>query len=214
MGGEKSNRVHIAAVCTGSPPRGRGKVLVVVCGDLALGITPAWAGKSQQTDHCDDSTEDHPRVGGEKWNCLFANASALGSPPRGRGKENSGLFTEAIRGITPAWAGKSFRAAESRQACRDHPRVGGEKYRSSRTSTCVKGSPPRGRGKEIVDITEWPTNRITPAWAGKSCFLRFFQLLIRDHPRVGGEKKHTKSWKAATAGSPPRGRGKAAWSAG
>ena len=30
--------------------------------------------------------------------------------------------------------------------------------------------------------------RITPAWAGKSYHARHMFVVIRDHPRVGGEK--------------------------
>ena len=83
----KSLRVALWLLDTrGSPPHGRGKDR----GRMALAhghrITPAWAGKSRSVPNPADSCEDHPRMGGEKWNCLFANASALGSPPHGRGK--------------------------------------------------------------------------------------------------------------------------------
>ena len=50
------------------------------------------------------------------------------------------------------------------------------------------GSPPRGRGK-VSDVLELRTaDRITPAWAGKSFFPGFRLGLLKDHPRVGGEK--------------------------
>lgn len=49
---------------------------------------------------------DHPRAGGEKAELTAAVISAMGSPPRGRGKVTN-LHTEIheVR-ITPAWAGK------------------------------------------------------------------------------------------------------------
>ena len=66
--------------------------------------------------------------------------------------------------------------------------MGGEKALANIAPSPAIGSPPRGRGKEIVDITEWPTSRITPAWAGKSPAQGMQRALLWDHPRVGGEK--------------------------
>ena len=66
--------------------------------------------------------------------------------------------------------------------------MGGEKQFVLTAAVAAVGSPPRGRGKEIVDITEWPTNRITPAWAGKRNRRIVNRNRTKDHPRVGGEK--------------------------
>ena len=52
----------------------------------------------------------------------------------------------------------------------------------------LEGSPPRGRGKAASFIGGTWERRITPAWAGKSPYPRFFLAIRRDHPRVGGEK--------------------------
>ena len=111
-------------------------------------------------------------------------------------------------GITPAWAGKSSTLTKSFPAIQDHPRVGGEKCIEVCPVVVLQGSPPRGRGKEIVDVTEWPTNRITPAWAGKSAHELFEVIPNEDHPRVGGEKLHLLLCVNRRYGSPPRGRGK------
>ena len=46
VGGEKMSTVSMVACCSGSPPRGRGKVGKDKAGHLPAGITPAWAGKS------------------------------------------------------------------------------------------------------------------------------------------------------------------------
>ena len=51
------------------------------------GITPAWAGKRQNPWPSCPSCQDHPRVGGEKWKLANLLESAMGSPPRGRGKD-------------------------------------------------------------------------------------------------------------------------------
>ena len=70
VGGEK----HLSGTTDnrpqGSPPRGRGKVGPHSARKIAAGITPAWAGKSQQWPHMCGRSWDHPRVGGEKgWSC-------------------------------------------------------------------------------------------------------------------------------------------------
>ena len=66
MGGEKSQKDLQGQATLGSPPHGRGKVLVVVRFRFGLGITPAWAGKSRSVPNPADNCEDHPRMGGEK----------------------------------------------------------------------------------------------------------------------------------------------------
>ena len=67
VGGEKRIVSCDNAVSLGSPPRGRGKV-VLHCGVLLdVGITPAWAGKSDFLVVRVVQPEDHPRVGGEKY---------------------------------------------------------------------------------------------------------------------------------------------------
>ena len=66
VGGEKSQHSSMVLGVGGSPPRGRGKEPRVFCKMLGEGITPAWAGKRQMLELETMSSEDHPRVGGEK----------------------------------------------------------------------------------------------------------------------------------------------------
>ena len=66
VGGEKRQARTYTASCQGSPPRGRGKVALAHVTALALGITPAWAGKSGIYDSVAKCYWDHPRMGGEK----------------------------------------------------------------------------------------------------------------------------------------------------
>ena len=53
-----------------------------------------------------------------------------------------------------------------------------------------------------------PTQRITPAWAGKSRRRMTSWGGVLDHPRVGGEKAANFRAVCGPRGSPPRGRGK------
>ena len=107
VGGEKLWLHSSMRERRGSPPRGRGKVAAGGPFFCCFRITPAWAGKSPTTPSPASSTEDHPRVGGEKSLVLVMMCSSFGSPPRGRGKDGGEVGVVAGQGITPAWAGKS-----------------------------------------------------------------------------------------------------------
>ena len=111
-------------------------------------------------------------------------------------------------GITPAYAGKSLPAFLKKWAKKDHPRVCGEKEARDYPKEEVWGSPPRMRGKVHQGVLYPLFMRITPAYAGKS--LSDFHLcsLLRDHPRVCGEKAQPFTCKVSVVGSPPRMRGK------
>ena len=86
VGGEKLTTFDAGKLIPGSPPRGRGKVTLAHVASLALGITPAWAGKRNWKQRLLIFRRDHPRVGGEKKERRKPAFCGLGSPPRGRGK--------------------------------------------------------------------------------------------------------------------------------
>ena len=71
VGGEKFLSNAQSSITEGSPPRGRGKVRILIYSVALDRITPAWAGKSDGFALCPWSAGDHPRVGGEKiWAAL------------------------------------------------------------------------------------------------------------------------------------------------
>ena len=70
------------------------------------------------------------------------------------------------------------------------------------------GSPPRVRGKARVICVTPPTERITPACAGKSIVTATRKADEEDHPRVCGEKFFEEDSRGGAEGSPPRMRGK------
>ena len=170
----------------------------------AHGITPAWAGKSSLPCSRGCSSKDHPRIGGERR----MSSCRVGSPPHRRGKGGSRRIVCAQIGITPAWAGKRNWAIGSRLLNWDHPRVGGEKGSYRWVIKSVKGSPPRGRGKDKAEHLVQHHIGITPAWAGKSSPAACSAPLRTDHPRMGGEKSFSISSTYCATGSPPHGRGK------
>ena len=136
--------------------------------------------------------------------------SPLRSPPRMRGKVVVHGCVVLDVGITPAYAGKSPPAKRKNPAIWDHPRVCGEKIPSSLNWPMFLGSPPRVRGKAAVRGWLRATEGITPACAGKSQTTRRVFPVLRDHPRVCGEKRRDRLDYYVPQGSPPRVRGKVA----
>ena len=173
-----------------------------------MGITPAYAGKRDDKQTCTTTRKDHPRVCGEKASLNALIAVPSGSPPRMRGKAAITARRVPAARITPAYAGKSFFRLLVFHRPWDHPRVCGEKPGFPQVGEFVSGSPPRMRGKVefLLDFTR--QFRITPAYAGKRCSLMLSRILMRDHPRVCGEKREIRQPPAALRGSPPRMRGK------
>ena len=86
----------------------RGKVLWYRDFCPAVGITPAYAGKSFQKLLHNPLQQDHPRLCGEKVMPSFVHMLAAGSPPPMRGKEFLWIMPTPVFRITPAYAGKSF----------------------------------------------------------------------------------------------------------
>ena len=152
-------------------------------------ITPAYAGKSGiAADHAPQA-QDHPRVCGEKIVCYHYMLCYPGSPPRMRGKEDTGTAWRWLMRITPAYAGKRIPGQKMLVQQWDHPRVCGEKSLLMKLTCFMVGSPPRMRGKVHCD-----------------CLPEFVD---RDHPRVCGEKEFQSKTNRQNMGSPPRMRGKA-----
>ena len=134
-------------VGSGSPPRRRGKVDGPPAQVGRGRITPAQAGRSPYFLYGKKDYKDHPRIGGEKAELTAAVISAMGSPPRRRGKGYREFGIDISDRITPAQAGKSVAPRQKRSALWDHPRVGGEKPARCTRPDRPPGSPPRGRGK-------------------------------------------------------------------
>ncbi len=151
-------------------------------------ITPAYAGKSEKARNCVIFTGDHPRLCGEKLTKWEAQQKRTGSPPPMRGKVQSITQPSKLFRITPAYAGKRHDISTIFAACRDHPRLCGEKGKISGSLSTPAGSPPPMRGKALDKDLSIPKDRITPAYAGKRFLSGMLRRLIRDHPRLCGEK--------------------------
>ena len=84
----------------------------------------------------------------------------------------------------------------------------GEKRQRKVRQARQTGSPPRVRGKEAVSHRNHRHRGITPACAGKRSLTDALPRLVKDHPRVCGEKRYWAYTLSRMVGSPPRVRGK------
>ena len=105
--GENANVAESIRQYGGSPPRMRGKPLLVFGFSFPFRITPADAGKTPRCPLKHTVSQDHPRGCGE--NCPYGTSYGmiLGSPPRMRGKPTCLSQNSAYVRITPADAGKT-----------------------------------------------------------------------------------------------------------
>ena len=125
--GEKLERIRLYKPDSGSPPPMRGKVYAAVSMPDTVGITPAYAGKSQHGERDSGKSEDHPRLCGEKHNKFVIVFHMKGSPPPMRGKAHFKYFSSSKYRITPAYAGKRVSPVLLPEPEQDHPRLCGEK---------------------------------------------------------------------------------------
>ena len=109
--------------------------------------------------------------------------------------------------ITPACAGRSLSCARATILIWDHPRVCGEKAVQLICRAPCGGSPPRVRGEGEGAALRIKYARITPACAGRSDLNGLAEVVLKDHPRVCGEKLVTGDEMEIESGSPPRVRG-------
>ena len=166
--GENSPDSPQSPMTPGSPPRVRGKRVVLPSEDVAARITPACAGKTTPTRSCLCRRWDHPRVCGENSRLSSCAHSVRGSPPRVRGKLLETLTHKLDGRITPACAGKTHPTDSGVRRFWDHPRVCGENVVDVIRGIFGTGSPPRVRGKRAFALPGSVAKRITPACAGKT----------------------------------------------
>ena len=160
--------VTVLPPLVGSPPRMRGKGLLIKAIAQAVGITPAHAGKRRKVKCLRLPNRDHPRACGEKAARTDGFRVVQGSPPRMRGKVIKITICNTITRITPAHAGKRNTLLCAKMLLGDHPRACGEKSTVVQSLLDNPGSPPRMRGKAATNTANAGLIRITPAHAGKS----------------------------------------------
>ena len=192
----------------GSSPRVRGKLVAADLNKVAARLIPACAGKTSSWAWAARPMTAHPRVCGENRGGLPTPGRRAGSSPRVRGKRADRERLEALAGLIPACAGKTWLAGKKRHEKGAHPRVCGENYMNRLTDVQDTGSSPRVRGKRRQTRPSVRRVRLIPACAGKTWTSYLVICLAPAHPRVCGENSAGKASVSLREGSSPRVRGK------
>ena len=172
---------------SGSPPRLRGLLDIVIIIKINSRITPALAGTTDKhrvnKKHC----KDHPRACGDYLFFVLLIIGMEGSPPRLRGllfiKKSGQNFTR----ITPALAGTTSQNQMIEIILEDHPRACGDYLPVDFSKLNHIGSPPRLRGLPTPKIVTTVFRWITPALAGTTGKYGEITYKIQDHPRACGD---------------------------
>ena len=192
----------------GLSPRGRGKRGDAGQPYLCAGSIPAWAGETFSVSMQRYLMRVYPRVGGGNGSRSALDKTREGLSPRGRGKPfqcGEGVYGQ--RSI-PAWAGETRLSAPPLARSQVYPRVGGGNGRRSAAMCVLRGLSPRGRGKRIRQIEQFPAIGSIPAWAGETTKAALPTSRMRVYPRVGGGNYGGCHRRPCRQGLSPRGRGK------
>ena len=141
---------------------------------------------------------------------IFAGSAGFqlsGSPPLARGTARLRGSDVVSCGITPACAGNSRAAHQSRGHGGDHPRLRGEQVQHCLALLYHTGSPPLARGTDFSPFALANILGITPACAGNRVKARARNNARQDHPRLRGEQPPRRQFKCRALGSPPLARG-------
>ena len=139
--------------------------------------------------------------------CGFA-VGFIGSPPLTRGKVLPHEQGALPFGITPAYAGKSNVWLYVVSSGTGSPPLTRGKAQGKRYVWIVDGITPAYAGKVRRDPDHLSALRITPAYAGKRLIMSSASALVKDHPRLRGEKLPQNLRDPCFLGSPPLTRGK------
>ena len=146
-------------------------------------------------------------MGGEHDVHHMHATGSSGSPPHGRGTRASARTARRRAGLTPAWAGNTPQHPPRLGRPQAHPRMGGEHRGGDAAGMLDAGSPPHGRGTPAAVGRLRDQHRLTPAWAGNTCWSRSRPVPAQAHPRMGGEHHSIRRGAVHDLGSPPHGRG-------
>ena len=192
----------------GSSPRVRGKRGGGTRPRARRRLIPARAGKTASENSSNEQATAHPRACGENNVGPDPLPAITGSSPRVRGKPVRRTCWAMRSGLIPARAGKTSSTTPTRSCSWAHPRACGENLMNSSSSTRVKGSSPRVRGKQRFSDVLRLVVRLIPARAGKTQRRAHRGCAAPAHPRACGENLMALVIPERRLGSSPRVRGK------
>jgi len=109
VGGERGTARTPTCRSRGSSPRGRGTGPADRHERPVSRFIPAWAGNGARWNYHARTRPVHPRVGGERIDCIVPSVTPCGSSPRGRGTAVIAGINQRIVRFIPAWAGNGDR---------------------------------------------------------------------------------------------------------
>ena len=150
---------------------------------------------------------DHPRMRGEHSLRFRYNRRMRGSSPHARGARTCAKIHSGVLGIIPACAGSTRSSKHVQGGHWDHPRMRGEHSLYASTADFHRGSSPHARGA-LAGLTVSRVHQgIIPACAGSTSSAGRTPPRCRDHPRMRGEHRYSRTWRGPARGSSPRARG-------
>ena len=152
----------------GSSPHVRGAPRLAYTCNCRMGIIPACAGSTSDSQHWLADDGDHPRMCGEHMSAKTSQWFVLGSSPHVRGAQRYGSTYEQAAGIIPACAGSTDVEAIKQLIAGDHPRMCGEHAVRVRRAVMVSGSSPHVRGARMGRSRNMRRHGIIPACAGST----------------------------------------------
>ena len=106
--GENRRQITRPLSIVGSSPRMRGKLYAIAIRERWSGLIPAYAGKTRFAVGSSLTWPAHPRVCGENLDMVCVFGLFVGSSPRMRGKQCARFRFVRLRGLIPAYAGKTI----------------------------------------------------------------------------------------------------------
>ena len=195
----------------GLPPHTRGSLEPVRATSARRGSTPAHAGKPDPFGPTGRWRAVYPRTRGEATEVVQRGTSLTGLPPHTRGSRPDGGRVAAVRGSTPAHAGKPPGSPGCRDPPAVYPRTRGEACSTSRETSPAWGLPPHTRGSQHPDRRRRHRLRSTPAHAGKPLLSAGWTRVSGVYPRTRGEAVRRRNSETTSAGLPPHTRGSLLW---
>ena len=203
MRGNNADAIALNPADWGSPPLAREQLKLTVSNDPSKGITPACAGTTSQHSGSRSSRRDHPRLRGNNIAKTLGVSYSSGSPPLAREQHNSSNPLFSAPRITPACAGTTHRDIRPSGTSWDHPRLRGNNYLRAKLEVTQGGSPPLAREQRLRGLVQLPERGITPACAGTTSSCPVSDTDWRDHPRLRGNHRQSRTGGGAERGSPP-----------
>ena len=188
MRGERWEPGHKPAVRNGSSPHARGTQMWTVFLTIVLRFIPACAGNATRCTATTPSRTVHPRMRGERLFQVNPCSSNYGSSPHARGTHTATHVPEDDNRFIPAYAGNAGAPSGHATSRPVHPRIRGERWKSTVSRHSRIGSSPHTRGTHRGRVRERSQSRFIPAYAGNAAAGWQGDAHQAVHPRIRGER--------------------------